>query len=50
MLTSHERAAVTQACRKIAGIADEDDAGSVIKEMGESRMARDEDDVWINAG
>ncbi|KXJ25453.1 Carboxypeptidase A5 [Exaiptasia diaphana] len=36
VLTSHERAAVTQACRKIAGIADEDDAGSVIKEMGES--------------
>ena len=39
VLTSHEHAAVTQACREMAGSAgvDDSDAG-VVKEMGKARL------------
>ena len=56
LLTSHERAAITQACRDTAGlhVADGDD---VVKEIGKARMTADERDVekvqttlysWVN--
>lgn len=58
VLTSHERAAVTQACRKMAGSAGVDDSEEgVVKEMSKARLSRDEEDVrkvqstlttWIN--
>ena len=56
LLTSHERAAITQACRDMAGlhVTDGDD---VVKEMGKLRMTAEERDVkkvqttlysWVN--
>lgn len=58
VLTSHERAAVTQACREMSGSPSVDDnEGLVVKEMGKARLSRDEEDVrkvestlktWIN--
>lgn len=56
LLTSHERAATTQACREIAGIS-MTDGDKMVKEMGKARMAVDERDVknvqstlssWVN--
>ena len=56
LLTSHERAAITQACREMAGLH-ANDANEVVKEMGKARMATDERDVkkvettlsnWVN--
>ena len=44
LLTSHERAAIIQAYREMAGLSDIDGDG-VIKETGESRMAVDDNDV-----
>lgn len=58
VLTSHERAAVTQACREMTGSAGVDDSEEgAVKEMGKARLLRDEEDVrkvqstvntWIN--
>lgn len=44
LLTSHERAAITQACREMAGNLTVIDDGA-IKEIGKSRMAVDESDL-----
>jgi hypothetical protein len=56
LLTSHERAAITQACREMTGLCLSNNE-DVVKEMGKARMAVDEKDVkkvqsilhnWIN--
>lgn len=56
LLTSHERAAVTQICREMAGFL-VNDGNEVGKEMGKARMTVDERDVkkvettitnWVN--
>ena len=44
LLTSHERAAITQACREMVGISMTNGAG-VIKEKGKGRMSVDENNV-----
>ena len=44
LLTSHERAAITQACREMAGMS-VTNADGVIKEKGKGRMSVDEGDV-----
>lgn len=43
LLTSHKRAAISEACRDMAGLTTTDD--NAIKEMENSRMAVDENDV-----
>ena len=58
VLTSHERAAVTQVCREMSGSHGVNDREQgVVKEMGKARLSRDEEDVckvqstlntWIN--
>ena len=45
LLTSHERAAITQACREMAGLPSMTDGDEVVKEMGKARMIADERDV-----
>lgn len=46
VLTSHERAAVTQACREMAGTSKVDTGEEgVVKEMGKARLSKDEEDV-----
>ena len=56
LLTSHERAAITQACREMARISLPNGEG-IIKEKGKERMSVDENDVrkvqstlsnWVN--
>ena len=56
LITSHERAAITQACRQMAGLSATNEE-SVIKEKGKTRMSVDENDVkkvqstlnnWVN--
>ena len=56
LLTSHERAAIAQACREMAGLQPTD-GDAATKEMGKSRRAADEKDVqkvlatinnWVN--
>ncbi len=56
LLTSHERAAITQACRQLAGLSATNEE-SVVKEKGRARMSVDENDVkkvqstlnnWVN--
>ena len=47
LLTSHERAAITQACRDMAGlhVTDGDESDDVVKEMDKVRITADERDV-----
>ena len=57
LLTSHERAAITQACREMAGLPSMTDGDEVVKKMGKARIIADERDVkkvqttvnsWVN--